>query len=109
MGGGQVDSAASSLTPTTPAIGTNKSLLPNALSQHTHTLTHTFAQTQAFIDICTQTHSPKLIPFLEIKYPKLNKNTENKSKLFSCFPLLLCLVTVSRQAFGRSVHLSVVS
>lgn len=120
-GGRQVDSAASSLTPTTPAIGTDKSLPPNALIQ-THTydthskprtctkaITHTFTQRLALKDRCTQTHSPKPNPFPEINYLKPNKNTENKTNLFSCFPLPLCLITVSRQAFGRSVRLSVVS
>lgn len=65
-GGGQVDSAAASLTPTTPAIGTDKSLLPNSLAQ-THPGDRmsicTNTKRQTLTGRCTQTHSPEPVPF----------------------------------------------
>lgn len=65
-GGGQVDSAAASLTPTIPAIGTDKSLLPNSLAQ-THPGDRmsicTNTKRQTLTGRCTQTHSPEPVPF----------------------------------------------
>lgn len=98
-GGGQVDSAASFLTPTTPVLGTDKSSLPNALirtythalkESHTLTLLHTRTQRQMH----THTHTPN--PFPKINYLKLNQNAEEKKLTCS----LVCR-SVSSQCHAR--------
>lgn len=73
---GGVDSAAPSLTPTTPAIGTDKSLLPNASYKNIYM--HTAAteihwSNRTYTNNCTQTHSPEPIPLPEIKSLPLDK------------------------------------
>lgn len=111
VGVGRLTQLPPSLTPTTLGLVRTSHCFQMPSYKHTpeQSHTHNYTNTGPRRQMHTQTHSPKPIPFPEIEYLKLNKNAENKPNLFSCFPLLPCLVTVSRQAFGRSVHLSVVS